>query len=94
MVFNSIFVFYPEALHRKHNKKLGLNFFENVVSEFGEKMPNCALNVLFYVLYATLRDVTQKKLLKTDHQCTFVYIMNFTKKNPFLGIVAALRPSF
>ena len=35
-----------------------------------------------------------KKLLKTEHQCTFFYIMNFTSCCPFWGIFAALRPSF
>ena len=35
-----------------------------------------------------------KMLLKTKHQGTFVYIMNFTHFCPFWGIFAALRPSF
>ena len=35
-----------------------------------------------------------KKLLKTEHQCSFVYIMNFTNVCPFWGILSALQPSF
>ena len=37
----------------------------------------------------------KQKLLKTEHKCTFVYIINFTKKYYlFLGVFAALPPSF
>ena len=44
--------------------------------------------VPFFFMFSVLDTrMEQKKLLKTEQQCTFVYIMNFTNCNPFLGIL-------
>ena len=52
--------------------------------------PNIFL--MFSVLVSRMEH--KKKLLKTEQQCTFVYIMDFTIFYQFFVISAALRSNF
>ena len=51
LVFNSFFVFYPKAKHRKHKKILGQKWIENVVSE--KQNPYFALNALWNFFFTS-----------------------------------------
>ena len=69
------------------NLRQNLDFFKSETS-FSKQF--CPKICLFSVLNFRMEP---KKLLKTEHQCAFVYIMNFTNFRPFWGFFAALRPS-
>ena len=74
-----------------HLKQNYYNFFKYLRPHF----QNIFVSRLFFLMLSVLSfRMKHKKLLKTKHQCTFAYIMNFTNFYPFLGISAALQPSF
>ena len=84
-VFNSFFVFHPGAQHRKHKKKLGQNFFENVVSDFEKNAQFC--------LKCTMK---KKVFLKANFTqlLIFLFLFQSTLKAKLKKFFKILRPHF
>ena len=75
----SIFFFFLKVLWKKNWSYLKFAFKINICFQKSETTFSkqfCLKISLCFCIY--LRDGTQKKLLKTKHQCSFVYIRNFT----------------
>ena len=78
------------------------NFFFNVhlwknekkISKIWDHILQTVLSQFFLCFLCKSPGWNKKKLLKTEQQCTFVYIMNLNNFYWLLGIFAALRPSF
>ena len=77
---NKISLHFFFKVHFRHNIKSFKNLRPHFQNSFFSQI---------YVMFSVLApDWNTKKLLKTEQQCTFVYIMNFTNFYPFLGIFA------
>ena len=81
-------MFHSEDEYRKHKTNLwtkpkNFGFFFILRPHFQN-----SLFLIFFFMFSVLNFIMkQKKLLKTKHHCTFVYVMNFTNYCPFLGIL-------